>query len=144
MAGCRSSATTLGAQPIGGPSYDGCMTTVEALIQSIEGRLQELGGEIIRLEDARKALAKGNGAAANGTSRQRASRKRAREAISGSDILRAAVAHGGPVSASELRDALGLAAEQSNDLSIKLKHMVDAGELRREGERRASRYVVPS
>jgi hypothetical protein len=122
------------------------MTAVEALIQSIDGRLQELGGEITRLEDARNALAKGNGAAANGTSRARPSRSSsgARKPIAESEIVRAAVAHGGPVSASELRDALGLGGEQSNALSVKLTRMVNAGRLRREGERRGTRYVVAS
>jgi len=76
----------------------------------------------------------------------RASRNRsgAQKSISDNEIIHAAVAHGGPISATEIREAIGLADEQSNALSVKLKRMVDAGQLRREWERRSSRYVVPA
>ena len=74
----------------------------------------------------------------------RASRARTtRQPIHEDKIVHACLAHGGPISATDIRHQLGLADDQSNALSIVLKRMVDEGKLVRQGERRASRYVVP-
>ncbi len=74
----------------------------------------------------------------------RASRARSsREPIHEDKIIHACLAHGGPIAATDIRYQLGLSDDQSNALSIVLKRMVDEGKLVRQGERRASRYIVP-
>ena len=59
-------------------------------------------------------------------------------------IVHAIHVHGEPASAIDIRQGLGLPDSDSNRLSLKLKAMVDSGALKREGERRASRYTTVS
>ncbi len=85
-------------------------------------------------------------AAMKAPSSPKASRRRtnSRQPIAEDAIIHAIHVHGIPAPAAFIREQLGLDESQSNALSIKLKAMCDAGTLKRIGERRASRYVVPA
>lgn len=68
--------------------------------------------------------------------------RRTATSIDDGQIIHACHVAGRPISAVEIREALGLPDSSSNSLSIKVKKMCDEGTLKRIGERRSSRYVV--
>ena len=119
------------------------MTTVQDLIQSIEGRLQELGGEIIRLEDARKALANGSAKPApkvegNGNRSKPRRKPKTKVLLAGQleQILR---------ESSDGLSTAAIAAKGNADptrVLILLRELEKTGQVRRTGERRGTRWHV--
>lgn len=130
------------------------MPAIDALRQELDETEKKLEGydELVQQRDRlREAVAVLSGTRPVAASQPSPSPTRATRARRGSAgpidegaIIHAIHSYGEPAPAPEIRQALGLPDSASNSLSIKLKQMTDAGTLKREGERRASRYTVPS
>lgn len=122
------------------------MTSVDQIIQSIEGRLQELRAEISKFEDAHKALSNGSATSApkvesNGA--QRKARARQRKPTRTTQVLLAEQLQG---ILGESTDGLSTStiAEQGNadpgQVLTLLRELEKAGQVRRSGERRGTRW----
>jgi len=116
-------------------------TTVQDLIQSIEGRLKELGGEMIRLEDARKALANSSPKAApkvEGNGNRSRPRRKPK-----SKVLLAAQLEEMLRKSSDGLSTAAIAAKGNADptqVLTLLRKLEKAGQVRRTGERRGTRW----
>ena len=119
------------------------MTTVQDLIQSIDGRLHELGGEIIRLEDARTALANGSAkpapkVEADGIQSKPRGKPKTKVLLAGQleQILR---------DSSDGLSTAAIAAKGNADptqaLTL-LRELEKTGQVRRTGKRRGTRWHV--
>lgn len=127
------------------------MAAIDALkeeLDEVEGKLQNYEELVDQRDRLRAAVAVLEGTGPVSPGRPTASRstrtRRSSGPIDEGQIVHAIHTHGEPASAVDIRQALNLPDSASNSLSIKLKAMVDAGTLKRIGERRASRYSVPS
>ena len=130
-----------------GPSHDDRMASVDQIIQSIEGRLQELRAEIWKFEDAKRALTNGsakpapkgdsNGAQSKVPSRQRRKPKRSTQVMLAGQLE--------PI-LGESSDGLSTSAiaEQGNadpaQVLTLLRELEKSGQVRRTGERRRTRW----
>ena len=132
-------------EPVCGSAYDGGMTSIEQFIRSIDTRLDELAGEIAKLEDARKALTNGK---APSTSKpapvsRRTQRKPPAKAKRRTQILLA-----GQLEQMLRKSSDGLRtpdiAERRNadpaQVLTLLRELEKTGQVRRTGERRGTRW----
>jgi len=122
-------------------SYDGAMTFIQELHESIERRLQDLRVEIARIEDARRALT--NGSAKAMTSEPQRAEVKPRRRRQKMQVLTAEQLQ---LILSESADGLSTAAiaEQGHgdpaQVLAVLRKLETAGEVRRSGERRGTRW----
>ena len=126
------------------------MTFIEQLHQSIETRLQELRAEISKIEEARNALNNGTskppGTKTNGSSRRPATaraksklrRRRQKAQVLGADQLERILAESSDgLSTSAIAEQGG--ADPAQVLTL-LRELEKAGEVRRTGARRGTRW----
>jgi hypothetical protein len=117
----------------------------EDLVERIDGRLAELGGEIALLEAARKQLLNGHGAEPSSTKATRPARRRRRRAAAKTfDVVPAGrlegllAKHDGITSTALAQ----LADGRPNQVLTLLKELEQAGKARRSGQRRGTRWHV--
>jgi hypothetical protein len=126
------------------------MTAIDEIIKELDHVRKQLAGydelkereerlsEALAILQGQGRMSAGRPPAPRGGGRSTA------QTIDEGQIVHAVHVHGKEASAIDIRQALGLPDSASNALSVKLKKMVDEGTLKRIGERRASRYSVPS
>lgn len=117
------------------------MPSIEELIQSIDGRIREVNGEIASLQDARAALIS-NGSAPTPTSRRRAKRPRRRKPTRATNVLSAETAERMLVKADGLTTAAlaeQAGADRDQVLNL-LRDLETARRVRRTGQRRGTRW----
>ncbi len=117
------------------------MPTIEQLIQSIDGRIRELRGELGSLQDARSALIS-NGSAAIPSGKPRPKPARGRKPTRATSVLLADTAERmltepGGLTTSALANQAG--ANHDQVLAL-LRDLEAAGRVRRTGARRATRW----
>jgi hypothetical protein len=123
------------------------MAAIDALkkeLQDVERQLEgfdELVQQRDRLRAALRVLEGGAPIATGKASAGPARGRRTAGSIDDAAIVGAIHAYGEPAPQQAIREALGLTDKDSNRLSMRLKAMVDDGLLKRQGERRASRYT---
>jgi hypothetical protein len=117
------------------------MTFIEQLRQSIESRLQELRAEIIRFEDAHKALSNGSAKPAetqtNSAENKRRKKRQNSQVMLTGQVERILGESADGLSTSAIADQGG--ADPSQVLSL-LRDLETAGQVRRTGERRGTRW----
>jgi hypothetical protein len=127
--------------PVASAAYDEGMTFTEQLRESIEGRLKELRAEISRFEDARRALSNGSAkpakAQTNGTAAKPRKRRQSTRVMLAGEIERILSDCTDGMSTSAIAEQGG--AEPSQVLTL-LRDLEKAGEVRRTGERRGTRW----
>jgi hypothetical protein len=117
------------------------MPSIEALIQSVDGRIREVNGEIASLQDARAALIS-NGSAPTPTSRRRAKRSGRRKPRRATNVLSAETAERMLVKADGLTTAAlaeQAGADRDQVLNL-LRDLETARRVRRTGQRRGTRW----
>ena len=122
-------------------AYDEGMTFTEQLRESIESRLQELRAEIIKFEDARKALSNGSAEApktrANGATAKPRKRRQSTRVMLAGEIERILGESGDDLSTSAIAEQGG--ADPAQVLSL-LRELENTGQVRRTGARRGTRW----
>jgi hypothetical protein len=116
------------------------MTSIDQLVTTIDSRLQVLGDEIAKLEDARQALANTNGAAPSPRPRRRARRKQ--PAAANTDVLLMGALHK-MLAASDGLTTSAIAKQANADpaqVLTLLREAEAAGDARRTGQRRGTRW----
>lgn len=121
-------------------------TAVDAIKSELAGIEEKLSGyeQLVEQRDRLSAalnVLEGQGYPAQAQRHSRASRASSAP-FDEAAIVHTIHVHGGPASATEIRDALSIPEGRSNAFSQKLKQMVDAGVLGKQGERRATRYTA--
>jgi hypothetical protein len=117
------------------------MPTIEQLIQSIDGRIRDLKGEIASLEKARSALIS-NGSAQSPPRKPRPNRPSRRKPKRGTEVLLAdraerLLGESDGLSTAALADEAG--ADRDQVLTL-LRDLEQARRVRRTGQRRATRW----
>lgn len=118
------------------------MPFIEQLVQSIDGHIRELNGEITSLQEARATLV-ANGSATTPSRRPRARRAARRKRSAGTthvllaDAAERMLAEGDGLTTAAL--AKQAAADRDQVLAL-LRELEAAGRVRRTGQRRATRW----
>jgi DNA-binding transcriptional ArsR family regulator len=112
-------------------------TTIDDLVESIDGRIRELNGEIASLQDARKALGSNGsfGRTATATAKRRTARPKGKGRVSAIEVLES-IQQGGDQVAVIARD-LNAPVEVVRQ---HLRALEEAGQVRRSGQRRGTRW----
>jgi len=116
-------------------------TTIEDLVQSIDGRTRELKGEIASLEDALEALSSNGSPAPAPRPRAKQTRKRASrpaKAVPAETVEQLLADSDGLTTAALAQQANGDPA----DVLRRLRELEATGRVRRTGERRGTRWHV--
>lgn len=124
--------------------------TLEQEAREIQERIspkqEEIRADEERLARLRAAISMLKGEVALSIrSRHSAPRRdtRGRQEIPEDQIIAYVGQQGGQVSGAAIRKHLGIDAERSNSVSVKLGRMVERGQLAAQGERRSKTYTLP-
>ena len=111
--------------------------TIEDLVESIDGRIRELNGEIAPLQDARKALSPNGspGRVTTATAKRGTAKPKGKRQVSAIEVLEA-IQQGGDQAAVIARD-LNAPVEVVRQ---HLRALEEAGQVRRSGQRRGTRW----